>query len=279
MKSSQERTPKNMDAWRLIPLQTHNASMNMAIDEAILTSRTQNHVPNTLRFYQWQPSAVSIGKNQNPHETLYMDALKKLGVDLVRRTSGGGTVYHDQTGEITYSLTARAHDLGKDIPAVYTSSYAAIIDALRLLGIPADFNTGDRKNCPNLTVQNKKISGSAQTLKHGIIQQHGTILLNVDLPRMFQLLRVPFTDDCNFAAQAATRKITSIQHELGHAVSPETVQNALAQGFRAILKIQLTSSKLTPYEQALAQKLCTGKYATSSWNHKGIITPSFPNAT
>jgi len=253
--------------------------MNMAIDEAILTSRTENLVPNTLRFYQWQPSAVSIGKNQNPQQEVYLDALSKLGVDLVRRTSGGGTVYHDQTGEITYSLTARTQDLGKDITAIYAQIYAAITDALRLLGVPADFSAGDQKNCPNLTVQNKKISGSAQTLKKGIIQQHGTLLLNADLPRMYQLLRVPFTEDCNLAAQTATRKITSIQHELGHPISPETAQNALTQGFRAILKIHLTSSTLTQYEQALAHKLYTQKYATTSWNHTGTITPSAPNAT
>jgi lipoate-protein ligase A len=258
-----------MDTWRLIPLQTHNAFMNMAIDEAILTSRTQNHVPNTLRFYQWQPSAVSIGKNQNPHETVYLDALKKLGVDLVRRTSGGGTVYHDQTGEITYSLTARAHDLGKDIPAIYTSSYAAITDALRLLGIPADFSPGDQKNCPNLTVNNRKISGSAQTVKRNIVQQHGTLLLNVNLPLMFQLLRVKSVDTCSLAAQIAERKITSVQNELGHAVTVETAANALAQGFKAMLKINLKTAELTLYEQALANKLCSSKYSTDNWNKNG----------
>ena len=61
-----------MDTWRLIPLEVHNGFMNMAIDEAILKSRIDNLVPNTLRFYQWQPSAVSIGKNQNPDDTEYM---------------------------------------------------------------------------------------------------------------------------------------------------------------------------------------------------------------
>ena len=268
-----------MDTWRLIPLQTYNAFMNMAIDEAILTSRTQNLVPNTLRFYQWQPSAVSIGKNQNPQETVHLDALSKLGVDLVRRTSGGGTVYHDQTGEITYSLTARTQDLGKDITATYAQIYAAITDALRLLGVPADFSAGDQKNCPNLTVHNKKISGSAQTVKRNIIQQHGTLLLNADLTRMYQLLRAPFTDDCNLAAQIATRKITSIQNELGHAVSAETAQNALTQGFKNTLKIHLTKNKLTPYEQALAKKLYTHKYTTDNWNQTGTLTPSAPNAT
>ena len=261
-----------MDTWRLIPLEVHNAFMNMAIDEAILQSRMENLVPNTLRFYQWQPSAVSVGKNQNADDTVYVENCRKLGVDVVRRSSGGGTVFHDQTGEVTYSVTAQTRDLdAADITAVYTSIYAAITDALRLLGIHADFSAGNQKNCPNLTVNSRKISGSAQTVKRNIVQQHGTLLLNANLPLMFQLLRIQGVDNCSLAAQIAQRKITSVQNELGHAVTPETAANALTQGFKAILKIHLKPAQLTLYEQALANKLYNSKYATDNWNQKGKI--------
>jgi len=249
-----------MDTWRLIPLEVHNAFMNMAIDEAVLQSRMENLVPNTLRFYQWQPSAVSIGKNQNPDDTVYVGNCRKLGVDVVRRNSGGGTVFHDQTGELTYSVTAQTRDLdAADITAVYTSIYAA----------PSDFSAGNQKNCPNLTVNTRKISGSAQTVKRNIVQQHGTLLLNANLPRMFQLLRIKDIDNCSLAAQIAQRKITSVQNELGHTVTPETAANALTQGFKATLKIHLKPTQLTLYEQALAKKLYTNKYATENWNQNG----------
>jgi lipoate-protein ligase A len=256
----------------LIPLEVHDAFMNMAIDEAILQSRMENLVPNTIRFYQWQPSAVSVGKNQNPDDTVYVESCRKLGVDVVRRSSGGGTVFHDQTGEVTYSVTAQTRDLdAADITAVYTSIYAAITDALRLLGIPADFSAGNQKNCPNLTVNARKISGSAQTVKRKIVQQHGTLLLNANLPLMFQLLRIKGVDNCSLATQIAQRKITSVQNELGHAVTPETAVNALTQGFKAILKINLKPTQLTLYEQALANKLCNSKYATDDWNQNGKV--------
>jgi lipoate-protein ligase A len=259
-----------MDTWRLVPTETHNGFMNMAIDEAILQSRVENLSPNTIRLYQWQPSAVSVGKNQNPNDTVYVENCHKLGVDIVRRNSGGGTVFHDATGELTYSVTASTRDLkASDITEVYTSIYAAVTDALRLLGIPADFSPGDQKNCPNLTVNNRKISGSAQTVKRNIIQQHGTLLLNVNLPLMFQLLRVKGVDTCSLAAQIAQRKITSVRNELGHAVAAETAANALTQGFKAMLKINLKTAKLTLYEQALAQKLCNSKYSTDNWNQNG----------
>lgn len=261
-----------MKTWRLIPTEIHNAFMNMAIDEAILSSRMENLVPNTIRLYQWNPSAVSIGRNQNLQDTIYVDNCHKLGIDIVRRNSGGGTVFHDRTGELTYSITAQMQNLNaSNVKEVYMSIYAAITDALRLLGIPADFNAGNQKNCPNLTVKARKISGSAQTVKRDIIQQHGTLLLNVNLPLMFQLLRVKGVDDCSLASQIAQRKITSIQKELGHAVSPETAANALIQGFKSIMKIHFSSAKLTLYEKALSRKLYANKYSSQNWNQNGKV--------
>jgi len=254
-----------MDTWRYLPLQTNNAAMNMAIDEAILTARVAEKVPNTLRFYRWQPSTVSIGKNQTPENEVYLDACKQQGIDVVRRCSGGGTVYHDFEGEVTYSVNAKTSDFGTgDITVVYFKIYEAITDALRILGIPADFSSGNAKNCPNLTVKGKKISGSSQNITRGIVLQHGTILKGVDIDKMFTLLKLR-NASCTQAADIAKRKITSIENELGHAVMPETVSNALAQGFKAILKIHLQEGTLTPFETELAQKLSKEKYANPEW--------------
>lgn len=263
-----------MENWRLIPLETRNAFMNMAIDEAILTARIFNRVPNTLRIYRWQPSAVSIGKNQNANTELYVDNCRRMGVDVVRRISGGGTVFHSDEGEVTYGVVAQTASIGKDIPATYQRIYAAVTDALRLLGIPADYNTGDVKNCPNLTVNNKKISGSAQTIRKGVVLQHGTLLLNVDFEKMFTLLRVPWAKSCIQVADVAKRKITSIHETLGHAVSPETASNALIAGFKNAFGIQLVAGKLTSYEKELARKLFEDKYATDKWNFNGKSTVS-----
>ncbi len=258
-----------MDTWRLLSLQTNNAFTNMATDEAILNARIAEKVPNTLRFYRWLPSAVSVGKNQVPENEVYMDACKKFGVDVVRRISGGGTVYHDFEGEVTYSIIAKTSDFGAgDITSVYMQIYGAITDALRILGVPADFSSGDAKNCPNLTVNGKKISGSSQTITRGVVLQHGTILRSVDLPKMFQLLRLKDAS-CTQAADIAKRKITSIQNELGHNIAPETIVNALAQGFKAILKIQLSEGGLTSSELETANKLYKEKYSTKEWNLGG----------
>ncbi|MEM2099506.1 MAG: biotin/lipoate A/B protein ligase family protein [Candidatus Bathyarchaeia archaeon] len=265
-----------METWRLIPFETHDAYMNMAIDEAILTARIAEQVPNTLRLYRWQPSAVSIGKNQKPQNELYIENCRRRGIDIVRRISGGGTVFHSATGEVTYSVTAKVASVGKDIATIYKRVYAAIADALRLLGIPADYNSGDEKNCPNLMVNGKKISGSAQVIRKGVVLQHGTLLLDANLEEMFTLLRVPWTDDYMQAACVARRKITSIHEILRHLIAPETVCNALTAGFKNIFHINFVSSGLTPYEQELAVQLCKEKYAVDKWNFEGKVVNLLP---
>jgi lipoate-protein ligase A len=248
--------------------------MNMAIDEAILTARTLDRAPNTLRLYRWKPSAVSIGKNQQPQNEVQMDNLRKLGLDLVRRISGGGTVYHDERYEVTYSLIANMSDLGvKDITAVYAKVYSGIKDTLRVLGITADYSGGDAKNCPNLTVKGRKISGSSQSHKRETILQHGTLLLDVDLEKMFTLLRVPWAKTCMEVVNVAKNRITSVKNELGHAVSAETAANALAVGFKNALGAQLVEGELSVFEVDLAKKLCREKYGTDDWNlhRKSIV--------
>lgn len=259
-----------MESWRLLPFEQRSAAWNMAVDEAVLTARITEKAPNTLRLYRWLPSAVTIGRNQKAEDWVYLETAQKLGVDVVRRPSGGGAVYHDQEGEVTYSVTANTASLGgtSDITAVYQKIYAAVTDALRLLGVPADFNGGDAKNCPNLTVGGKKISGSSQNLSRGYVLQHGTLLRCVDVDRMFQLLKIKGST-CSQAADFARDKITSVQQELCHKISPDTLANALKQGFKAILKIQLQESGLTSYEQELAQILYEDKYSTKEWNLEG----------
>jgi lipoate-protein ligase A len=265
-----------MDIWRILKIETFNAAMNMAIDEAILRSCVAEEVPNTLRFYRWKPSAVSIGRFQNLEQEVNLPNCRALGVDVVRRITGGGTVYHDTEGEVTYSVIAKTQEMGaKDITEVYSRVYAAISEALRMLGIPTDYSPGDAKNCPNLTVKGKKISGSAQANKGGVVLQHGTLLLDVDLPRMFTLLRVPWANSCLQVVNVAKGKITSVKNELGHKVTPETAANVVAHGFAVALNIQVIenvqslNAGLTPKEHELAQKLYKEKYSTNEWNLEG----------
>src|SRR3990170_1329263 len=92
--------------WRVIPLHVTDAFKAMAIDEAVFEFVGAKKSPPTIRFWRWQPSAVSIGYFQSAEDEVNLDACKQFGVDVVRRRTGGGAVYHDYNGEITYSVIA-----------------------------------------------------------------------------------------------------------------------------------------------------------------------------
>jgi lipoate-protein ligase A len=242
----------------------------MAVDEAAVNARISDSVPNTLRLYRWNPSAVSVGRFQGIFKEVQVDDCRQKGIDIVRRITGGGTVYHDSQNEITYSVVARETEFGTtDVIQAYDKICSGIIEAAKMLGVNASFSPGDPRNCPTVAINGKKISGSAQYHKSGVLLQHGTFLLDVDLENMFTFLRVPWAKNISDVICVANDKITSIEKELDHHIAPKEAAKAIIQGFKKALSIELQQGTLTDTEQALAYRLRSEKYSTDSWNFKG----------
>ena len=258
-----------MSHWRLLKLETRNAFMNMAIDEAVLKARIAGMVPNTLRFYRWKPSAVSVGLFQRVSDEVHVENCRRHGVDIVRRITGGGAVYHDYEGEITYSVVVSEKDVGsKDVISAYNMICRGLIEAAEILGVDADFSPGDPKKCPNITIDKRKLSGSAQYRKKGVLLQHGTFLVQTDLEKMFTFLRAPWAKSLEDVLRVARKKLTSIQQELKSSISTEETCQALNRGFHKALKTGLIKEDLTDYEMSVAKELCREKYASDDWNFK-----------
>jgi lipoate-protein ligase A len=260
----------SLRTWRLLRLDVNDAFTNMAVDEAIVTTRITDSVPNTLRLYRWNPSAVSVGRFQDIVKEVQVDNCRQKGVDIVRRITGGGTVYHDSQNEITYSIIAREKDFGTtDVIQVYNRICGGIIEAAKILGVNASFSPGDPRNCPTVAINGKKISGSAQYHKSGVLLQHGTFLIDVDLENMFIFLRVPGAKNISDVICVAKDKITSIEKELDHHTECREAAEALIQGFGKALSVELQEGKLTDTELALASELRSEKYTKDAWNLKG----------
>ena len=123
--------------WRLLKHGAASAADNMATDEAILRHVTSGKSPNTLRFYTWDPSAVSIGYFQGIEQEVDLDVCQENKVAVVRRLTGGGAVYHDRDGEVTYSLSLTEPYPG--LPAKVLDSYpvlcAGLIKGFEILGL------------------------------------------------------------------------------------------------------------------------------------------------
>jgi len=256
-----------MKTWRLLKLEAQDAYTNMAIDEAVTIARINNSVPNTLRLYRWKPSAVSVGRFQDVFNEVQVENCRLHGVDIVRRITGGGTVYHDADGEITYSVVAGEKDFGTtDVVYAYNTICNGLIEAAKMLGVNADFNPGDPRNCPNIAIDQKKVSGSAQFHKGGVLLQHGTFLLDINLKKMFTFLRVPWAKTKDEVVCVAENRITSLSKELQRHISVEEAYQALIHGFQRALKTELSEDNLTSQELHVASRLKQDKFSQESWN-------------
>ncbi len=236
--------------------------MSMAIDEVLLKLNAEGKSPNTIRFWRWLPSTVSIGCFQSIEREVDLEVAKRYGVDVVRRITGGGAVFHDHGGELTYSVVCKQGDVPDDIIESYRLICGGLVQGFDQLGLRAEFNPVN-----DVLGNGKKISGSAQTRRWGSVLQHGTMLISPDVRRMFELLKVsPEKISDKFIASVFER-VTTIERELERKPSFEEVREAMIKGFGKSLDIELVENKLTNREVKLAQDL-RPKYASEEWLRK-----------
>lgn len=243
----------------MLPLRVDDAFMSMAIDEALLKLNADGKSPNTIRFWRWLPSTVSIGCFQSLEREVDLEVAKRYGVDVVRRITGGGAVFHDYDGELTYSVVCRQEDVPADIIESYKLICGGLVMGFEHLGLRAEF-----KPVNDVQVNGKKISGSAQTRRWGSVLQHGTVLISPDVRRMFELLRVsPEKISDKFIASVFER-VTTVERELGRKPDFEEVRSAMRTGFGASLGVELVESEPTDEEKEFTAEL-RPKYASDEW--------------
>ncbi len=253
-----------MASWRFLDSGEGDAYWNMALDEAILMLCAEGKVPETLRVYTWKPSAVSIGYFQSLKQEVDLDACRSLGVDVVRRITGGGAVYHECGGELTYSLVAgedtlKAKRFFEDIQGSYRVICEAVVEGLKKIGIRAEF-----KPINDIIVNGKKISGNAQTRRRGVILQHGTILLKTDIPTMFKVLKVSKEKISDKEIKVVEDRVTTIYREAQSSVTLEDIKDALRRGFSDYFNTGIEPSSPTQDELNLASEY-RKRFASWSW--------------
>lgn len=277
--------------------------MNMAVDEAIMRSVAEGAEP-TLRFYGWEPPAISVGYFQDAAKQVDFAACKSVGVDVVRRPTGGRAVLHDV--EVTYSLTLPEEN--PIVPKGITESYRAIsegmVDGLRKLGLDAKMVALHRRRTDDssdeeraskkdeivieapergastaacfdapswyeVAVDGKKIVGSAQMRRMGVLLQHGSILLDLDAEKLFTCLRFPSDAARRRAMEQLLEKATSIWSALGRPVSFMETSDAIVQGLAERLGVTIREGELTPAEKKTAEQLAATKYSRLDWKNSG----------
>lgn len=236
-------------------------------------------VPPTLRFYGWRPPALSLGYAQKAEREVDLDACGRAGVDVVRRPTGGRAVLHDR--EVTYSVVISTQLLPGSVVETYRHLSAGLVEGLRLLGLPAQVKADpprpglrsaacfDAPSWYELVVDGRKVVGSAQVRRGGVILQHGSIPLEFSPARLVALLRLPPGWQERLEEDLARHAAGLC--EWGRAFSFAEVVAAMAEGFRRALEVDLEEGILTEGEVREAERLRACKYATWEWNVLGRL--------
>lgn len=271
--------------WRVIDSGINNAAINMAMDEAILIAHGAGEVPPTLRFYGWRPAAISLGYFQKAAKELNLDECKVRGIDVVRRLTGGRVVLHD--AELTYSIIVREDYL--PVPKTITASYhyfsEGLLAGLQQMGLEARMNMPsacrqskkqymssacfDTMVHYEISVKGRKMVGSAQVRKDGIILQHGSVLLKFRAEDVVSLLRIPSQDMYNKMVEMLSHRAISVEEALGRSVSWREMCDVMSQAFGPALGVKTESLGFTEKELAMSCELAEAKYSQDTWNRMG----------
>jgi lipoate-protein ligase A len=237
------------DKIRTVETGFNSAALNMAIDEALLES--VGEVP-ILRTYGWRPAAVSIGYFQSMNEEVDVPKCREIGVDIVRRLTGGGAVLHEN--ELTYSFISRRYP--QNIVESYKWICDAIVISINRLGFDASFVPLN-----DIVIAGKKVSGNAQTRRKGVLLQHGTILLDVNVNKMFSVLKVPSEKLRDKMIQDVKERVTSLA-----GTTYDEMATSLKTSFAAKSEAKLIAVTLSTEEISHARWLAERKYSNNEWN-------------
>jgi lipoate-protein ligase A len=247
------------ERWRLLDTGAAPGPRTAALDEAIARARAAGEAPDTLHFYNRRPPAVTIGYSLDAEAEVDLDFCARQGIDVVRRLSGGGAIYTDDR-QLVYSLTTK-----NVLPSAVEESLrvvcTAIAKAISALGAEAVFSPVN-----DVLIKGRKVSGSAQMRKWGVVLQHGTVLVDADTEQMFRALRVPRDKKLKHSLDDPQRRVTSLKAELGRPPGMEEVKAALRLALEETFGVSILPGRLTAREEEMVRKLVRDRYGNDDWN-------------
>ena len=271
-----------MNMWRLLitPAERARGAWNMAVDQAILEHIGCDTALPTLRLYAWDPACLSLGYAQ-PFADVDTARLKQRGWEVVRRATGGRAILH--TDELTYSVIGSTEEplLAGGVLESYNRIAQALLQAVKNLELPVEMKEGksNHDSTPNpvcfevpstyeITVDGKKLIGSAQARKKEGVLQHGSLPLTGDLTRICQALVFENESAREDASKRLLARATTVESALGRAVSWKMAAQAFIQAFEAQLGLCFEKGELSESESRRAEELVREKYDHPSWTER-----------
>ena len=260
--------------WRLVREETWDGAMNMALDE-VAAATAASGGPRTVRVYRWDPGTLSLGYNQDP-ETIDWEFCDREGISVTRRPTGGGGIYHDTYGDISYTIVAPASELPGNLMDTYALLCEPILDTFERLGVPATFAKESlpalhqpacylRELHPAHDVvvrthgDSRKISGNAQYRRKDAIIQHGSLKYDLRPARHLGTFVEP-----GVSPDGLRERVTTIKEHVD--VSRSEAVDAL----EASLQEWANAEKDTwrPSEVSAARTRAREKFRSDTWNRE-----------
>ncbi len=268
--------------WRLISDGAHSGAVNMATDEALLLSHADGESPPILRLYRWEPPSLTIGYFQSYRREVDEEGCRARGFDWVRRPTGGRAVLHQH--ELTYAVIIGEHLLSGSVLQTYRALSEALVEGVRRLGLEAELAPGrpptrrdreassaacfDSATPHEVTVEGRKVIGSAQVRQRGVLLQHGSVPLWLDRDAAVDTLNLG-SDAVRRRVRATLEKKAAGLDELTRAqLDYDRVADALQRGFASTFSLQLQRDELSIGERERVERLYSDKYSKDEWNRK-----------
>ncbi|WP_306052772.1 lipoate--protein ligase family protein [Natronococcus wangiae] len=258
--------------WRLIRDDPRDGATQMALEEIAAETALEDDV-RTVRVYSWEPSTLSLGYRQDP-ESVDWEYCEREGIDVTRRQTGGGGIYHDRYADISYTIVAPADEVPGDLMDCYALFCEPILEAFDRMGIDADFAAAEQDAIyyPSCYLRDinpahdvvapvpasadaEKISGNAQYRQRDVVIQHGSVSYDLEPDCHVGAF------DADVASETFVDRVTSIREQAGldRDEAVETIAESLRDWCAA------TEGRWREGELEAARELADRKYGSDSW--------------
>jgi lipoate---protein ligase len=245
--------------WQLLPETPHEPLINMALDEVLTERVARGERPPTIRIWGWSARCVVLGRFQSVRNEVDEEAAARHGIQIVRRISGGGAMFIEPEGAITWSIYApESLAAGMSFAESYRFFDAWVVEALRDLGIDASYAPLN-----DITSAAGKIGGAAQARRGGAILHHTTMAYDMNLPLMLDVLRVGKEKLSDKGVTSADKRVAPLRQQTN--LPRGAIIEHMVQSFAR--RFGLEEGRLSGDEYGESERRAREQFGTLPWTH------------